>query len=68
MSPSSAAAGRRCGPHLYFESPDSISPLPRKDPEWQKYNVIRRGKDGKMTVEARKPVPPNWELVQKIDA
>ena len=66
-----AACGARTesrGPHLYFESPDSISPLPRKDPEGQKYNVIRRGKDGKMTVEARKPVPPNWELVQKIEA
>jgi len=66
-----AACGARAesrGPHLYFESPDSISPLPRKDPEWQKYNVLSRGKDGKMTVEARKPVPPNWELVQKIDA
>jgi succinate dehydrogenase / fumarate reductase flavoprotein subunit len=66
-----AACGARTesrGPHLYFESPDSISPLPRKDPEWQKYNVIQRGKDGKMAVEARKPVPPNWELVQNIDA
>jgi succinate dehydrogenase / fumarate reductase flavoprotein subunit len=55
------------GPHLYFDSPGSISPLPRKDPEWQKYNVIQRGKGSEMTVDARQPVPPDWELVQNID-
>ena len=66
-----AACGARTesrGPHLYFDSPDSIAPLPRRDPEWQKYNVIFRGKGGKPAIEARKPVEPDWELVQRIDA
>jgi succinate dehydrogenase / fumarate reductase flavoprotein subunit len=56
------------GPHLYFESPDSISPLPRQDPAWQKYNVLRRGPDGRVVIESRKPVEPDWPLVQQIDA
>jgi succinate dehydrogenase / fumarate reductase flavoprotein subunit len=56
------------GPHLFFESPDAITPLPRRDPEWQRYNVLRRGADGALTVEARQPVEPDWELVQQIDA
>jgi succinate dehydrogenase / fumarate reductase flavoprotein subunit len=56
------------GPHLYFDSPDSIRPLPRKDPEWQKYLVVRRGPRGHVAVEARKPVAPDWELVQQITA
>jgi len=66
-----AACGARTesrGPHLYFESPDSISPLPRQDPAWQMYNVLRRGEDGKMMLEKRKPVEPDWQLVQQIDA
>jgi len=56
------------GPHLTFASPEAIIPLPRKDPDWQRYNVIRRGEDGAMTIEARQPVEPDWELVQNIDA
>jgi len=56
------------GPHLSFESPDSISPLPRQDPAWQKYNVLRRGPDGRLLIESRKPVEPDWQLVQHIDA
>jgi succinate dehydrogenase / fumarate reductase flavoprotein subunit len=56
------------GPHLFFDSPEAITPLPRKDPEWRRYNVLRRGEDGAMTVEARQPVEPDWELVQQIDA
>jgi len=66
-----AACGARTesrGPHLYFDSPDSTSPLPRKDPDWQQYNVIRRGKGGKMAVETQKPAQPDWELVQQINA
>jgi len=66
-----AACGARPesrGPHLYFESPDSISPLPRQDPEWRKYNVLSRGQDGKLVIESRKPVEPDWPLVQQIDA
>ena len=65
-----AACGARTesrGPHLYFDSPDSITPLPRKDPEWQKYLVLRRGPRGKLVIEARKPVEPDWPLVQQID-
>jgi succinate dehydrogenase / fumarate reductase flavoprotein subunit len=66
-----AACGARPesrGPHLYFESPDSISPLPRQDPAWQRYNVLRRGPDGRVVIESRKPVEPDWQLVQQIDA
>ncbi len=55
------------GPHLYFESPDAIEPLPRRDPDWQKYLVIRRGEGGQMVVEPRRPVDPDWELVQQIE-
>ena len=54
------------GPHLYFESPDAIDPLPRQDPDWRKYLVIRRGDDGEMVVERRQPAEPDWELVQQI--
>ena len=54
------------GPHLYFESPDAIEPLPRQDPGWQKYLVIRRGGDGAMVVQPRQPAEPDWELVQQI--
>jgi len=56
------------GPHLFFDSPQSITPLPRRDPHWQRYNVLRRGANGAMTIEARRPVEPDWELVQKIEA
>jgi len=54
------------GPHLYFESPQAIQPLPRRDPEWRKYLVIRRGDDGRAVVEPRTPVKPDWELVQQL--
>jgi len=66
-----AACGARTesrGPHLYFDSPDSTAPLPRRDPEWRKYNVLVRAKGGKTIVEAREPAGPDWELVQNIDA
>jgi succinate dehydrogenase / fumarate reductase flavoprotein subunit len=56
------------GPHLYFASRDAIQPLPRKDPAWQVYNVIARGPGGRPKLEARKPVPPDWDLVQPTDA
>jgi succinate dehydrogenase / fumarate reductase flavoprotein subunit len=53
------------GPHLYFSSPESIAPLPRKDPDWRKYLVMRRGARGQVAVEARRPVEPDWELAQQ---
>jgi len=56
------------GPHLFFDAPESITPLPRTDPDWQRYNVIRRGDDGAMHFETRRPVEPDWDLVQQIDA
>jgi len=56
------------GPHLWFDAPDAITPLPRKDPEWRKYNVLRRDADGGIAIETRRPVEPDWELVQNIDA
>jgi succinate dehydrogenase/fumarate reductase flavoprotein subunit len=55
------------GPHLYFDSPESTTPRPRQDPDWRKYLVLRRGPRGKLVIEARQPVEPDWELVQKID-
>ena len=66
-----AACGARTesrGPHLYFDSPDSIAPLPRRDPEWQRYLVLHRGSRGRISIEARKPLEPDWELVQEINA
>ena len=56
------------GPHLYFDSPESTAPRPRQDPDWRKYLVLRRGPRGKLVIEARQPVEPDWELVQKINA
>jgi len=56
------------GPHLFFESSEAITPLPRKDPDWQRYNVLRRGTGGAVTVEARQPVRPDWDLVQQVGA
>jgi succinate dehydrogenase / fumarate reductase flavoprotein subunit len=55
------------GPHLYFDSPDSIAPLPRRDPDWQRYLVLRRGTGGRLAIEARQPVEPDWPLVQQIE-
>ena len=55
------------GPHLFFDSPDSIRPLPRKDPEWQTFLVLHRGPRGQVIVEARRPIEPDWEPVQQVD-
>lgn len=53
-----AAAMRResRGPHLLFASPDDPEPLPRDDANWQRCIVIRRGADGRMTLEPRETV------------
>ena len=56
------------GPHLFFPSPEARTPLPRGDPEWRKYLVLRRGADGTMQIEARKPLEPDWELTEQPDA
>ena len=56
------------GPHLSFDAPDATRPLPRQDPAWQKYLVIRRDKAGILVIEPQKPVAPDWDLVQQIDA
>jgi len=66
-----AACGARTesrGPHLYFESPEAVEPLPRRDPDWRKCLVIHRAGDGCLVIEQRRPVEPDWELVQQIDA
>jgi succinate dehydrogenase / fumarate reductase flavoprotein subunit len=44
------------GPHLFFRHFEDPNPLPRSDPEWRKYIVIRHV-SGKMTLKKRKPVP-----------
>ena len=65
-----AACGARTesrGPHLYFESPEAVEPLPRRDPDWRKSLVIHRAGDGCMVIEQRRPVEPDWELVQQIE-
>ena len=42
------------GPHLYFNSFDDSTPLPRNDESWRKYIVIvKEGK--KMKLEIREP-------------
>ncbi|KLU60675.1 L-aspartate oxidase [Peptococcaceae bacterium CEB3] len=43
------------GPHLRFSDEDSDVPLPRLDPEWQRYLVLYR-KEGEMVVEGRAPI------------
>ena len=43
------------GPHLFFNHFEDLKPMDIKDPEWQKYIVIRREK-GKMVLEPRKPL------------
>jgi len=43
------------GPHLFFSRFEDLKPMDIKDPEWQKYIVIRREK-GKMVLEPRKPL------------
>ena len=65
-----AACGARTesrGPHLYFESPQAVEPLPRQDPDWRKCLVIHRAGDGRLVIEQRRPVEPDWELVQQIE-
>jgi len=61
------AAGARTesrGPHLWFASAEALRPLPRRDPEGRRYTVIRRGPDGRMHLEPRRPVPPDWPRVE----
>lgn len=43
------------GPHLRFAAPGAGSPLPRRDPEWQRCIVISE-KVGQMNLELREPV------------
>jgi succinate dehydrogenase / fumarate reductase flavoprotein subunit len=43
------------GPHLFFAHFEDPEPVGIKDPEWQKYIVIRREED-KMILEPRTPV------------
>ena len=55
-----AARPESRGPHLFFESPTSNTPLPKQDPEWRKYLVVKRqGAD--LVVEPRVPVQADWE-------
>lgn len=44
------------GPHLFFDSDDDIVPLARNDGNWCRYIVIRKGQEGEMRLETRKPV------------
>ena len=46
------------GPHLRFATWDAPHPLPRRDPEWQKYIVITRSGE-EMKLEIREPVRPS---------
>lgn len=43
------------GPHLRFANEEDCTPVARRDPEWQRYLVIRRT-EGRMTLTARHPV------------
>jgi len=44
------------GPHLFFTHFEDLEPVGIKDPEWQQYIVIHKGKDGRMILEQRAPV------------
>ena len=44
------------GPHLFFTHFEDLEPVGIKDPEWRKYIVIRKGKNGRMILEPRTPV------------
>lgn len=46
------------GPHLRFASEDSLTPLPRDEKRWQRYNVVRLTAAG-MSIEAQDPVVLN---------
>jgi len=43
------------GPHLYFRRFEDPEPLPRDDNLWQKYIIIRKGKEN-MEFILKKPV------------
>lgn len=45
------------GPHLRFLKATDVTPVSRRDPEWQRYLVISR-KDGQMVLTVREPVQP----------
>ncbi|MBE3069448.1 MAG: hypothetical protein IMZ66_04340, partial [Planctomycetes bacterium] len=51
------------GPHLTFDPPDAATPLPRLDPEWQRYLVICRGGGDRPTIEPQRPIQPDWRSV-----
>jgi succinate dehydrogenase / fumarate reductase flavoprotein subunit len=62
-----AARPESRGPHLFFESQASNTPLPKQDPEWRKYLVIRR-EGAKLAVEPRMPVQADWDqLPEAVD-
>ncbi|MBZ4653056.1 MAG: fumarate reductase/succinate dehydrogenase flavoprotein domain protein [Peptococcaceae bacterium] len=42
------------GPHLFFANYEDSTPMGRKDPEWQKYIVIRKGSQG-MELDIQEP-------------
>ncbi len=46
------------GPHLCFARAGERTPLPGRDPDWQRYIVIRRGPAGEMTFTPEAPVLP----------
>lgn len=49
------------GPHLRFNSYEDQEPIERKDPQWQKYIVIFKGKE-EMTLETRTPQKLSFEI------
>ncbi|MFO7698059.1 MAG: FAD-binding protein [Anaerolineae bacterium] len=46
------------GPHLRFDSPASLEPLPRDDDRWRRYIVINRSDGGPVAI-TREPVRPS---------
>lgn len=46
------------GPHLRFETQDSVHPLPRDDERWRRYIVVSRSAGGPVST-LRQPVPPS---------
>ncbi|MFZ5754221.1 MAG: hypothetical protein ACOY3J_08255 [Bacillota bacterium] len=42
------------GPHLFFADYEDSTPMGRKDPEWQKYIVVRKGSQG-MELDVQEP-------------
>ncbi|BCV22302.1 FAD-binding protein [Moorella sp. Hama-1] len=45
------------GPHLRFAKARDLTPLARRDPEWQQYLIIKR-RGGQMDITPRTPVRP----------